>query len=134
MHPSIICPREPRSLLEIVPYVERSVFIFVNEFLGFFPSLSSIRGRIFGGRDRRGFPGAPKAEAGEHMGILPLQLLGIGVMNKGGLFLAFDASQDLEELPRPYVWAHRGEEEVERWVLPPECLWFVLLGGQEDGW
>lgn len=57
------------------------------------------------------------------------------MMNKGGgLFLAFDANQDLEELPGPYVWAHCGkEEEEERWGLPPERLWFVLLGGQEDG-
>lgn len=140
MPPSIICPREPCSLLEIFPYVERSVFIFVNEFLGFFPSLSSgIRGRIFGGggeEDRRVFPGAPAAEAGEHVGMLPLQLLGIGVRNQEGLFLAFDASQDLEGLPGPCVWPPHGEEEEEeeRWVLPPERLWLVLLGGQEDGW
>ena len=112
MHPSIVCPQEPCSLLEIFPYVERSVFIFINEFLGFFPSLSSgIRGQIFGGGNRRGFPGTPEAEAGEHVGILPLQLLGIGVMSKGGLFLAFDASQELEELPGAYVWGRHGKEE-----------------------
>jgi len=56
--------------------------------LPFFLSLSSaIRGWISGGGDRRGFPTVPKAEAGEHMGILPLQLLGTGLRNKEGLVL-----------------------------------------------
>lgn len=63
--------------------------------------------------DRRGFPGTLEAEAGEHMGILPLQLRGMGVRNQGRLFLGFGASQALEKLPGPCVWAHHRE--------PPQC-------------
>lgn len=99
------------------------MLVFVKEFLGFFPSLSSGIGRwMFGGGGvRRGLPGALKAEAGEHT---PLQLCGVGVRNKGRLFLGFGASQALEKLPGPCVWAHCREEE-QRWLL--------LLGRQEDG-
>lgn len=82
IHPSITCTPEPLSLLEIFPHVERSVFIFLSELLGFFPSVSSgISGWIIGGGAGGGF----QHKAGGDMGILPLQPLGVGLRSRGGV-------------------------------------------------
>lgn len=73
------------SLLEIFPHVERSVFIFLSELLGFFSSVSSgISGWIIGGGASGGF----QHKAGGDMGILPFQPLGVGLRSRGGRFSA----------------------------------------------
>lgn len=50
---------------------------------------------------QEGFPSALEVETGEHRGILPLQLPGIGVMNEERDFSGIDVRQDSEELPAP---------------------------------